>query len=327
MYSPPALPLTTTFGLDITRIRDELHRSAVMLASMWLAATLLAWATVWALRATILRPLDRLCAQIECLGPDDLAARLPANLGPDEVRGIVARLNKLLERLHQAFTREQATIANIAHELRTPVAALRSDFEFRLMLATDPQERSMLQQCLQTIIAMQVQVTNLLLLARLESGREVLHSEELDLVALLQDSIDSQQKGRQSPEHTIETELPETLFCQSSSQHLRLVFDNLIGNALAYAQGNQPIKIQVQSTSNGVVLTISNAFNGTLNVEELGKPYYRGDSARHDSAHCGLGLALCLRLSHLLGAQLTFQITEGHFVCSLILPNNLVKQC
>ncbi|MEK7415194.1 MAG: HAMP domain-containing protein, partial [Planctomycetota bacterium] len=128
-----AVPCIARLGIDLEQMDAELSRMGSMLAAMWLTATVLAWGSVILLGSAILRPVRELGEAIDRLGPDDLAARVPATSGPDEVRGMVDRLNGLLDRLEQAFRREQATIASVAHELRTPVAALRSDIEFRLL--------------------------------------------------------------------------------------------------------------------------------------------------------------------------------------------------
>jgi signal transduction histidine kinase len=317
-----AVPLTIRFGFDITRLTDELTRSAWMLAAMWCAATILAWGAVMALRATILRPLDRLSAALDRLGPDDLAARLPDDAGPDEVRGIIERLNHLLDRLHQAFAREQATIANIAHELRTPVAALRTDLEFRLLVATDPAERAMLGTCMGTIATMQTQVANLLLLARLEAGKEPLHQEATDLVVVIGEHLERYEAAAARRGQRFDPRLPDESTCVTSADHLRLLLDNLLGNAIAHGLPDQPIVVALTADADRSAISITNAYAGTIDPDSLGKAYYRGDSSRHDSSHCGLGLALCGRLANLLGATLTFSTTDQRFTATVALPVN-----
>jgi signal transduction histidine kinase len=318
---PPVLPLTVRIAFDLTRQAHDLRQNAYVLAAMWLIATGLAWGADLLVRSTVLRPLNRLSAEIDVLGPNDLAARLPADSGPAEVRGVVGKLNSLLDRLHQAFTREQATIANIAHELRTPVAALRTELEFRLLVATDPAERQVLTACMSTVLNMQNQVANLLLLARLEAGREPLACAEFDAVELLSERVERCAMANGEPPREIGCLLPERLVLNTSRAHLTLLVDNLLGNARAHGVADQPISVRLDQDAEGIRLTIANPYRGTLDQEALGKPYYRSDDARHDGAHSGLGLALCLRLSRLLGGSLGFAIANQEFVVTVRLPS------
>ncbi len=317
---PPALPLTVRIAFDLTRQVEGLRQNAWVLAGMWLIATVLAWGADLLVRSTVLKPLKRLSAAIDVLGPNDLAARLPADSGPAEVRGVVGKLNSLLDRLHQAFTREQGTIANIAHELRTPVAALRTDLEFRLLVATDPAERQVLTACMSTVRNMQNQVANLLLLARLEAGREPLAVAELDLVELVQERVECCATVIGGALRNIGCVLPDSLVLPTSRAHLTLLVDNLLANARAHGLPDQPIQVRLEHDAAGIRLAIANPYRGSLDAESLGKPYYRSDDARHDGAHSGLGLALCLRLSRLLGGSLDFTTAEQVFVATVRLP-------
>jgi signal transduction histidine kinase len=317
---PPVLPLTVRIAFDLTRQANDLRQNAWVLAGMWLIATALAWGADLLVRSTVLKPLNRLSAAIDVLGPNDLAARLPADSGPAEVRGVVGKLNNLLDRLHQAFTREQGTIANIAHELRTPVAALRTDLEFRLLVATDPAERNVLTACMGTVLNMQNQVANLLLLARLEAGREPLAVAELDLVELVQERVERCATPTGEAPRDIGCNLPHSLVLPTSRAHVTLLVDNLLGNARAHGLPDQPIQVRLEQDADSIRLAIANPYRGKVDPEALGKPYYRSDDARHDGAHSGLGLSLCLRLSRLLGGTLEFTTAEQVFVATVRLP-------
>lgn len=306
-------------AVDLEQIDAELARMGGMLLALWGAATLLAWGAVIVLRAAILRPMRELDAAIARLGPDDLAVRVSDTAGPDEVRGIVDRLNGLLDRLEAAFRREQATIASIAHELRTPVAALRTTIEFRLLAVGGGDEAQVLRACLATVERMQAMVANLLLLARLEAGREPLQREEVDLAQLLSEAAEPWEARAAARSQRLRLDLPAAATVESSALHLRLIVDNLVGNAVAHgAAGDVALGVAVDGA--GLRMTVENAFSGTLDPEQLGKAFYRGDAARSGSDHCGLGLALCRRLAALLGGALSLEARDGRFRATLALP-------
>lgn len=296
-------------AIDLEQPLAELQRLELFLASLWLAATLLAWAGVALLRPFLLRPLGELTSAIDRLGPEDLAGRLPEAVGPDEVRGFVARLNSLLSRLEGAFRREQTTIANIAHELRTPVTVLRTALEFRLMAVESKGEETVLRDCFRTVERMQAIVANLLLLAQLEAGRVPLAREPVDLAEMLREQLAHWRKAATARGQHFHATIPDELPLDSAPGHWRQVIDNLLRNAIAHAPDR--CNIQVRLTADG--LTIENPFIGDLDEAQLGQAFYRADAARSDGDHTGLGLALCKRLLVLLGGRLEVRSNDGIF--------------
>lgn len=318
--APPGAMLpgvTVFFAHDLQQTDDELQRMAVVLAVLWAAATVLAFGAAWLLRPMVLKPTRQLAEAIATLGPDDLAARVPTAAGPVEMHAVVERLNGLLDRLEQAFRREQATIANIAHELRTPVATLRTALEFRLLAATAESDRSGLNELLATVERMQAQVSNLLLLARLEAGKEPLPRSEVDLGDLASEAVERWEgrSGGRLLSCAVAGETPVI----TSPDHLALVLDNLVGNAIAHGNTGA-IQVSVGGRDGQAAITVANAFSGQLDAAQLGQAYYRGDSARRADDHSGLGLALCQRLCRLLGATLTLSAVDGRFTATVALP-------
>lgn len=308
--------LAGAVALELTPVDDELRRLAGILAGLWAGSTLLAWLAALPLRTAVLRPLRLLGARIDRIGPDDLAARVPGDASPAEVAGMVARLNGLLGRLEQAFRREQATIAAIAHELRTPVAGLRAAIEFRLMapgVAGD--ERGTLESCLGTVERLQRMVSDLLLLARLEAGREPLQLADADLAALASE-VAEEWEPRLPAGRRLRLELPERAEVATSPEHLRLVLGNLVGNAVAHGTGD----IAVAVADGARRLTVANPFAGSIDPAQLGQAFWRGDGARTRGDHAGLGLALCRRLCRLLDAELALEAADGRFRATVALP-------
>ncbi len=301
-------PVIVFLASDLAPIEDELARMAALLSALWITASLLAWGTVrWSGR-TLLRPVHDLSAALDRLGPDDFSGRVAVDVGPLEFRGMVDRLNLLLARLEQAFRREQTTIGVIAHELRTPVATLRTTIEFRQLVATDSAERTVLATCARTIERMQALVTNLLLLARLEAGKETLHRETVDLVTTLRDVLPADPR--------VSTTLPSQALVRASPVHVRLVLDNLLSNAVAHALPVGPIRIGIE----GSTMTFTNPCAEGIDTTQLGTVFYRADAARSDGDHCGLGLALVSRLVRLLDGTLIVTAAAGEFRVVVTLP-------
>lgn len=305
-------------ALGLEQVDGELSRMAMVLGVLWAAATLLAFGTILLLRPAVLKPTRDLAAAIARLGPDDLAARVPVQEAPQEMRVVVDCLNGLFDRLEQAFKREQATIANIAHELRTPVAELRTALEFRQMTATG-EDRIELDALLATVMRMQTQVTNLLLLARLEAGKEPLQRSDADLGELVSEAAERWEDRAQARGIDLSLGTFVQAPITTSADHLGLVLDNLFSNAVAHATTDGIVSVAVSATDTDVTVTIANPFSGTLDMQQLSHAYYRGDDARHGGDHSGLGLALCQRLCRLLDARLELKHQDGQFTASLVL--------
>ncbi len=304
-------------GLGLEQVDRELSRMTIVLGVLWAAATLLALASILLLRPAVLRPINELAAAIARLGPGDLAVRVPTTLAPQEMRVVADCLNGLLDRLEQAFTREQATIANIAHELRTPVAELRTALEFR-RLAARAAEYPEIDGLLGTVMRMQNQVTNLLLLARLEAGKEPLQRSDTDLGELTTEAIERWEERTNAAGLHVTAEPFAPAPITTSPDHLGLILDNLLGNAIAHGS-NGDVRVTLSTEATVIRITITNPFSGKIDPQLLGQAYYRGDQARHEGDHSGLGLALCQRLCRLLDAQLELDGNAGVFRASVVL--------
>ena len=299
-------------GESLAGADAELRRMAIGLSVLWLIATALAVAAAIALRRAVLRPLASLDAEVSRLRPDDLTARLAIGAAPDEVRALVERLNAMLGGLEQAFRREQATIANIAHELRTPVAGLRSEIEFRLLASADPAEQTVLRGLLANVGRMQAMVGNILMLARIEAGREQLAAEVVDLAPLLEAVVERWEARAAARGQTIVCSTTGSTVLTSSSVHLDVVLDNLLGNAAAHGDAGE-----IAVVLEGSCITVRNPCRTLPDPARLGTAFYRADEARSDGAHCGLGLALCRRISGLLRARLELMPEGGCFTARL----------
>ncbi len=170
----------TLQAYDMTAPFSELTRLAWLLGSVWVGAVMLsALVSAWLCRA-VLRPVDRLSQVIQGIEPVSMRGAITDDLVPPEMLPLVARLNELFARVEDAIAREKATIASIAHELRTPIAGLRTTLEVALARPSEPAVRQVQERCLGMVVQMQAMVSNLLTLARLEAGQEKLALEPVE---------------------------------------------------------------------------------------------------------------------------------------------------
>ena len=277
-----------------------------------------------------LRPLNTIAAEIAAIRVDSLTARIGARQVPSEVVPIKNRLNELLSRLQASFDRERRFNADVAHELRTPLAGIRSTIEVALTRSRDATEyREALSDCLEIAKDMESVVNNLLMLARLEAQQISFKTEPVQLSALLDSCWHRFSKKAEERKVVFENQIPAELTCQSDPEHLSMVLSNLLDNAAEYADQGGQIRTKARRLDDSVEITVSNT-GCELTAEQVSKVsdcFWRGDSSRSDAgAHCGLGLALVLRIVKALGGTCTIQLEQGGiFTTKVTLPADSQK--
>ena len=136
--SPPpgAAAVTMMLARETASVDAVLAQLAVLLVAVGLVAVALSAGVLWLAVRRGLRPVEGLANRIAGLRQQDLAARVQAPDAPTELLPVVDRLNDLLERIENAFQRERAFSADVAHELRTPLAGLRTTCPSRELAPT-----------------------------------------------------------------------------------------------------------------------------------------------------------------------------------------------
>ncbi|MEK7415193.1 MAG: HAMP domain-containing sensor histidine kinase [Planctomycetota bacterium] len=182
-----------------------------------------------------------------------------------------------------------------------------------------PEELVVLTSNLKIVERMQVMVTNLLLLARLEAGKEVNPSESVDVTDVVNQAVESWSARAKAKGQIVRCELIEVAQVIGSSVHFRLIVDNLLGNAVEHGSVGE-ISISLTRSQAGWRLHMQNPCTASIDTAQLGQAFYRGDSARSEGDHCGLGLALCRRLVQLAGFQFTLDAKNQVFTAVLEMP-------
>jgi heavy metal sensor kinase len=262
-----------------------------------------------------LRPLQSLAHQIEAIAEEDLAARIAAGSAPAEVIPIVAKLNDLLQRLEAAFRRQRAFTADAAHELRTPLAGMRTTIEVVLTQSRPAAEyREALSDCLEISQRMEATSESLLLLARLDAGQTAFRYETIELAALVEASWKPLEAKAQARGLTFDNQMTPGDTCHADKDSLATVLSNLLDNAIEYADENGHIRAILRTERDSVRITIENT-GCKLSSDQIAHVFdrfWRADDARQDTGvHCGLGLALVNRIITSLGGSTSAEVRDG----------------
>ncbi len=297
-------------------VADTLARIGTVLVGVGIAGTLACILVLfWVVRFG-LAPVRTLAAAIAEIHEADLRSKISISSTPAELRPVVRRLDALLARLAAAFSRERELTAEVAHELRTPLAGLRTTIEVALDRDRPADKyRGALADCLAITLQTQRAVESMLSLARLEAGTAVLDISAVDVDTLVRDVLAPLALAADQRGLAITTKLA-SLSVTTDREKLRAVIANLVDNAVTYTDANGSIEIELA----GRELRVANTCTTLADASKVFERFWRGDSSRTGGTHAGLGLALSKKLVQLLGGSIRAEVANGRFVATLSLP-------
>lgn len=268
-----------------------------------------------------LAPMHRVTQTLGGIDETKLDARVPTGVVPLELRPFVDRLNRLLTRLDDAFTRERQFSSDVAHELRTPLAVLRASIDLALSEeGLDASVHRRLQDMLVTIDETAHLVDDLLELARAEGSDEsgdLTHAVDLhDMVDVQWRQVESEARGRGL---SFENAIAPATYVESDPTRLRRIVANLFSNAAAYTEQDGWVRVDSDAAA-GRILAVRDS-GPPIPAEQraqLFERFWRADAARTETgAHAGIGLALARAMARRLGHDLVVEV-DGREVCFVL---------
>lgn len=256
---------------------------------------------IWIIVGKGLNPLQRVAREVSnraatYLEPVDLAAV------PEEISALVDELNKLFNRLQQAFDREKRFSADAAHELRTPLAVLKTQAQVAMRSIDDDERAQSLKKLITGVDRSTHVVHQLLTLARMvpDCGYS---ADDLSLVKLYNVAVDEiVQIAPEALEKNIEIELKcpdESVVIEGNIVALGILLRNLIDNAVRYTPENSQVEVIIKQISNRIhIQVIDNGPGIPLELRSrVFERFYRiiGNTAKGS----GLGLAIVAQIVQL----------------------------
>ena len=285
----------------------------VLKNALWplaLALPLLA-IVVWIVVDRAMRPLRTLSREVAQRAPGNLAS-LALGDAPAEVAPLVAALDRLLGRVQASIEGERRFTADAAHELRTPLAALRAQAQVARS-AADAAERT---HALDNVIAGCDRATHLidqlLTLARLEPETARAERTDCDLRIVVADAIAQVAPAALVADIALELEGDATVRVRADARLLAILFRNLLDNAIRYSPSHTTVRVDVGARDRITYASIRDAGPGVAAEQraELGRRFHRL-AAASGVAGSGLGLSIAKRIAELHGASLTFDAAPG----------------
>ncbi len=266
-------------------------------------AVLLASLLGYALAAAALRPVEAMRRRAAEVSLADGADRLPLPEAHDEIHRLGETLNEMLERLRRSFERERSFVADASHELRTPVAVIKTEIEGALRAGGhDPQVHEALVSSLEECDHLGQLAEDLLVVARAGEGELELHPEPLDARELLERTRGRFADRAGERGRSIRVEADDGQIVYGDELRLRQALGNLVDNALRHGAGE--IELSSRRDGTGVQLAVSDAgagFEPDFAARAFDR-FTRGDVARSSSG-TGLGLAIVRTIAEAHGGR------------------------
>jgi len=289
----------TMIVADRTRLVDQaLSSMRMVLVEYGIAGLVLALVGGYWVARRALKPIEVLTAQASAMAaaPSTPGGRLDVPNREDELGQLGLSFNLLLERIEQSLNRTRAFIADAAHELKTPVAIVRTEAELSLSQVRSLDEsREALSAIASESTRLSRLVSNLTLLAEGETLEHPLERRLVDLTELVHEVVRSLRPLATSREATVEVDAPPGLEFRGDERLLRQILVNLVENAIKFSRPPARIGISVDQEDGRVEVRVLDEA-ATLSADEREKVFERFYRSRRSAIGSapgsGLGLAI-----------------------------------
>lgn len=284
--------------------------AALLAGTVLLAGAAVAWGTRWQVRRALL-PLNDLAAQTRAISPQRLHQRLALRDPAEELLPWIDQFNALMARLEKAYAQLEAFNADVAHELRTPLAAIIGHTEVALSRERSNEElRDTLAGNLEEMQRLGAMVNDMLFLAQADRGAVARRGAPASLAALAQQVLDFHEATLEDAGLRCEVQGDAVLAVDEPL--LKRALSNLLGNAARYADKGSTVVLSIAAEPGagpgGVQVLVRNQGPQIepQHLPRLFDRFFRADDSRccpNEETHHGLGLAIVAAIARMHGGQ------------------------
>lgn len=283
------------------------------------ASVLIAWAIGW----NTVEPLRQATKAAAAMAAGDYSIRV-APQSNDEIGQLIDAFNQMASDLSEIDRMHREVVANVGHELRTPIAALRARLENMADGFEEVNEES-LNAAVRHVDRLTQMVKYLLDLSRLESGSEGLDITTIALLPLIEEARDLSTLAAKERGTSINYQVsvvPQTLEVEGDRTRLGQVLVNLLENAARHSPPDGTVRISAYATRTEVLIDVSDQGPGVSrdDRERIFGRFQRGDTTPSTSGGTGIGLAISRWIASIHGGELTIVDSRQGATFRLILP-------
>ncbi len=263
-----------------------------------------------------LKPVATLADKAAKIGASNIDQRLPTGNGKDELAELALTFNQMLERLERSFTAQRQFVSHVAHELRTPLAAMRAELELARSQKRSPERyEQAIDLALQDADKLARLATGMLDLAKASYDQSAIHFAQVRLDEVLLDA--RQQVLKANPGYRIqitfeqETDDSQCLSVQGNEYLLRTAFANLMENACKFSPAHEAF-VSIDFDATKTILQVKDEGIGIPEVEQqqISEPFYRGSNRSFADGN-GIGLSLTQRIVKRHGGEISMVSAPG----------------
>ncbi|MBZ5598234.1 MAG: hypothetical protein LAN83_07920 [Acidobacteriia bacterium] len=296
----------------------------------WLAAEIIAVASLFLLAVTVplalwgirrgLLPLQHLADQAALVSANHWQLRLPEDAQQiAELRPLTESMTTMLARLQHSFAQQREFLGNAAHELKTPVAVLKSTLQsLQHRPRSSDEYRAGLEQCLEDLDRLEQLLQWMLRLARAEQWAQGAIRRDLQVInvaATCEEAVERIRPLAQTHNATIHVSGNETVLLRADPEDLQLVWINLLENAVRYSPEGGSVEVAIMRNNSGPARVIFEDHGVGIPAADLPhifERFYRGDPSRtRATGGFGLGLAIAKALVEAYGGTITAASAPG----------------
>lgn len=274
-------------------------------------------ALVWLTVTAGLLPIGRVAREVQARDADSLAP-IGAGTLPQEIRPLTDALNDLLARLDHALHAQRAFVADAAHELRSPLTALKLQIQLAERAGDEAERSAAFAELRQGFERATRLVQQLLTLARQEPGAVVAVQEKVDLDALAHRVVSDLTPAAQDKGIDLgAAEAGADAFVEGDPEALRILLNNLVENAIRYTPPGGRVTVGVSRRAGKLALTVEDSGPG-IPPDELDRVFdrfYRVPGTGVSGS--GLGLAIVRQVAERHGAAVSLQNLQGGLLATV----------
>ncbi|QOR71282.1 HAMP domain-containing histidine kinase [Ruania alkalisoli] len=291
-------PATVVVTMPLAEVRDLLRALAISLVAIVPVLTLLLAWTIWLVLGRALRPVEELRRGAERVARTGGPGTLPVPRAEDELGALAQTLNEMLDALDAAAARQRTFVADAAHELRSPLASLRTSLDVAAAHPNSYSQEELVSDLGHEVGRMQALVEDLLLLSRLGSAPP--RQDEVDLRELVSGAVRDARPGAQIA-------VEGAGRGQGDAVALTRVLRNLLDNAVRHADS----AVRVRVSDGEVCVDDDGRGIPEADRERVFERFVRLDEARErDSGGAGLGLAIAREVARAQGGDVVITGSE-----------------
>jgi heavy metal sensor kinase len=269
----------------------------------------------WKLAGSATRPVMEITEQATTIEVGTLGQRITAHADTEEHQGLVAVLNRMLERLDRAFHAQQRLTADVSHELRTPLTALRGEVEVALRAERSPERyRHVLSSAIEEIDRLTELTEDLLLVTRAEGRIIQPHRAPTDVNALVRGALEALKTQLDAKQVMVSVSLGSDLAeFMLDARLMSRVVHQLIENAAKFTPRGGQVRVGTSQVSGHLEVAVEDSGAGIApqDLPHLFEPFYRADPARSSGDGTGLGLTVAAAIVCLHGGTITASNLAG----------------